>query len=255
MWINMNRCYKITMPFVSLCIVTALTILGLSSCSQSTKDANDMLTTESSESYTDQQTTENNDLVNGDNIVHIEDAGEYPQFMLEGKRILKWEEGRPTEEELDGAVRLCVYDSCTIRNSKGEFLRVNMSAGQIYGDIEIYEANLWSDELYVSSAVNYNGILVDGLYMSLIIMDDDDIVITFDAEVEKFKLEYENSSKKRISYCGTGLREIEITDENAALRGDVVTETDEDQSNLDPFDRMHMRAPGREIIVESYEEK
>lgn len=251
----MVKRHKKALHLISLWIAFVLIVLGLISCSYPLEDANDKSTEGRTESFTEQRSTEVITPNPDDKNAHLEDSGEYPQFMIEGERVFKWEEGRPTEEELDAAARLSVYDSCTIQNSKGELLRVNMSAGQIYGDIDIYEADLLSDELYVSGAVNYNGVLVDGLYLSLIIEDDDNIVICFDSDVEKFKLEYENSSKKRISYCGTGLREIKITDETVVLRGDVVISTEEDQSDLDSFDRMHVRAPGREIVIEPYVEK
>lgn len=79
--------------------------------------------------------------------------------------------------------------------------------------------------------------------------------ITFDGEARKLECGFADASQKRISYCGTGLREIEVTPDKVILRGDVVTETDEDQSDLDPSERMHLKADGREIVIEPYIEK
>jgi len=79
--------------------------------------------------------------------------------------------------------------------------------------------------------------------------------ITFDGEARKLECNFADKSSKRISYCGTGLREIEVTPDKVILRGDVVTETDEDQSELDPSERMHLKADGREIVIEPYIEK
>lgn len=180
---------------------------------------------------------------------------QYIEFMKDGDITLE-----PKETGSDAAT-VEVREGCTIRDPKGQILYVSMNQtvnpprpDKIYGNMDLYEID--TKHFYVSGELLEGGLFdADDGYAAVISFPlNEGFTVTFDGEAEKFECEFADASQERVSYCGTGLREIEITPEKVVLRGDVVTETDEDQSELDPAERMHLKADGREIVIEPYEE-
>ena len=204
----------------------------------------------------------------------------HPYFMKDGEVLVEARE--PSED----AVTLYVCESCTITNENGNVLRIDFVPGRVHeGGGEIYDKlneiektlpgnvnAVYGDiDVYKAESVGYNigkwsevyGLAEEGGLVTyekryaaeLVFPVDSSFTVTVDKEAEKLECDYADENLERVSYCGTGLREIEVTPDKVILRGDVVTETDEDQSELDPSERMHLNADGREIVIEPYIEK
>ena len=200
----------------------------------------------------------------------IEADPEYKEYKIADTHI--YGEGVTGESPVDAAT-FKIYDGCTIRNSKGQYLRIDLGLGKIYGDLELYELNFKLDIVYSDSAIDgegvtlvvdvdeytyeerYNFLIENMSYITVSVKDDEKFVITFDSDVEAFESEFVNFAKNRISFRGEGLRELIITPQKVNFCGNVVIESEEDQKELPPSERMHARATGREIVIEPYEAK
>ena len=208
------------------------------------------------------------------------DYAEHSYFMKDGEVLVE------AREPSADAVTLYVRDACTVTDENGNVLCIDFVPGRIHeGDNELY-AKLAEIEktlpgnvndvygninVYKVKSVVYNigtwsevyGMEEEGGLVTyekrhaaeITVAVDSSFTVTFDKEAKKLECDFADASQGRVSYCGTGLREIEITPDKVILRGDVVTETDEDQSDLDPSERMHLKADGREIVIEPYVEK
>lgn len=215
---------------------------------------------ESSENTTPTEVTD--EILNGNPYYNWEVAWSEYYYYNVGESMPVYYVSDSTPADLVPAylVELKVQGNCRVTNSKGYYREINWDEQRIDGGIRLWRGvsgsavNGQLSKDGVSEGDVQKGYDYDSRILILCIEDLQPITVTFEEECNYFgyePLDGENS----ISYCGTGLREIEITPDKVILRGDVVTETDEDQSELDPSERMHLKADGREIVIEPYIEK